>query len=165
MIGLKIEQPKDLMTQLLKQTLFDDYLCNQIEISTLTDFKISCNVNKTYLTEDEIPLRQTLEYLMWQEIKPIVLAIIKGNKSPLLLKMTLILPDKFYPLLIQHYQVTLPLESIKGLYLNITFKDSLLKITTATSLNTFIMDKSIDIAWDDYICKFFKKHLIGYELC
>ena len=52
---------------------------------------------------------------------------------------------------------------IFGLYINLTFRDGRLLLTTGTSLRTFSMDRSVDEAWDAYVARFFTLQNIELE--
>ena len=45
-----------------------------------------------------------------------------------------------------------------ALFINITFENGAIGVTTGFSQKVFALDKSLDQAWDEVVEKFFKKH-------
>ena len=54
-------------------------------------------------------------------------------------------------------------DDLTGLYLNVSFRDKRLLITTGTARKKFYMDKSLDNAWDSYVQAFLKSFGIAAE--
>ena len=55
------------------------------------------------------------------------------------------------------------LEDVRGLFLNIHFRDGILNCTTGVSLKTFTLEKSLDYVWDEMVRKYFKYQQIGAQ--
>ena len=54
-------------------------------------------------------------------------------------------------------------DCVNGLFLNIRYQDGSVTMTTASSLNTFTLDHSLDEAFEKYIVKFLTDADISYE--
>lgn len=158
MISFNITDVKLFMNKLLKETVFDEFQISNLELTSITKFTVSGNLNKKFLSSDEQEIIGDRNLVTWGEIKPIIFNIIKGNKTPTSLKIVFSLsPDKIKALF---NNVNIPSENIDGLFINILFEDHTLKCTTGTSLKLFTLDKTIENYWDTTAKKFFTKHEI-----
>lgn len=161
MISIDIVDIKLFMNNLLKEQMFDDFEVSNIEVSTLTKFNISCDINKKYLSTDEKEILGERKLVTWAEIKDIVFNIIKGNKTPTSLKIVFSLPHNKITNILSKNQLNVTADNVNGLFINILYEDNLLKCTTGTSLKIFTLDKTLENYWDDSIKKFLKKHGIA----
>jgi len=135
---------KPVMNQLLKGSAFDGFLVCGAEISVLTKIEISGILDKNYFPEEE---RANLNrnYVYWGEIKPFVLSLIKGGRTPSALKIVFSATDDGARAL--H-------ENASSLFLNLLYEENKLRFTTAISQRSFSLDKSADAAWEQYIKRF-----------
>ena len=56
-------------------------------------------------------------------------------------------------------------EDISGIFLNLTFRDGQMVLTTGVSYRTFSLDRSFDNAWDTLAARFLEHHGIDYDVC
>jgi hypothetical protein len=138
--------------------MFDEFQVSFIELNTFTKFNISCDINKKFLSSDEIEINEGRELITWSEIKDIIYYIIKGNKTPTYMKIVFTLPkDKIADMVTKNNLNTLP-NNINGLFINILYENNILKCTTGSSVNIFTLDKTLENYWDSSVKLFFKKH-------
>lgn len=163
MISLKILETKSFMEKIFLSEVFDEFLVSSADIRTITDFKITCTINQKYLNSDEIELLNNRKIVLWKEIKSQAFSIIKGNKTPLEMKIIFSLSEEKITKLLSSNETSITTENINGLFLNILYNNNELNCITGTSLNVFSMDKSLDNIWDESIKKFFKKNEIVFE--
>ena len=165
MIALQIQDIKNFMSKLLLSQTFDHFLLVEGSITTFNTFRIEGRVHKDFFSEEELEA-QTLsdrEFSLWKEVKPICLELIKGKKTPLGFKFIFQLSKENTAKLLAGSGITsLQPENISGLLLNIRFDGSTLTCITATNLNLFTMDKSLEHAWDDMIKRFLKQQEISF---
>jgi hypothetical protein len=135
---------KSVMNQLLKRTTFDQMMVRSVEIRLITTFLISGVLDKSFLDRDTLR-----KFCFWSEIKPFVLDIIKKGSKPKYIKIIFSLSDN--ETIVLH-------ENAAALFLNIIYEDDKISFTTAVSQREFIMDKTIDYVWDEYIRKFFSSN-------
>lgn len=163
MVALKIIEVKTFMEKLFRTTLFDDFEIASIEISTLTDFKISGTLNKAYYSSDELEIMGDKTLIQWSSIKDLIFHIIRGQKPPSHLKLVLSLPNDKLTQFASSYDLNMPIEKINGLFINMKYDPSGLTCTTGSSLKIFTLDKSLDQQWDLSVQKYLNKHQILFE--
>ena len=165
MIALQIQDIKNFMSKLLLSQTFDHFLLVEGSITTFNTFRIEGRVHKDFFSEEELEAQtfSDREFSLWKEVKPICLELIKGKKTPLGFKFIFQLSKENTAKLLAGSGITsLQPENISGLLLNIRFDGSSLTCITATNLNLFTMDKSLEHAWDDMIKRFLKQQEISF---
>ncbi len=165
MIALQIQDIKIFMNKLLLAQTFDNFLLVEGNITTYNTFRIEGRVHKDFYTEDEIEEKglENREFSLWKEVKPFCLELIKGKKTPLGFKFTFQLSKENTAKLLASAGITslLP-ENVSGLLLNIRYDNGSLNVITATNLNLFTLDKSLEHAWDDMVKRFLKQQEISF---
>lgn len=134
---------KIFMNKLLKGNEFDSFEVRKIELETISKFSIEGKINKDYLPEDE-----KREFCTWQELKPYIFQIVKGNKKPKNMKIIFSLSKNIIDQLS---------DNASAMFLNVNFEDNKIICTTGTSQKNFSLDNTVDIIWEEYINKFIKQ--------
>lgn len=134
---------KIFMNKLLKGNEFDSFEVRKIELETISKFSIEGKINKNYLPEDE-----KREFCTWQELKPYIFQIVKGNKKPKNMKIIFSLSKNIIDQLS---------DNASAMFLNVNFEDNKIICTTGTSQKNFSLDNTVDIIWEEYINKFIKQ--------
>jgi hypothetical protein len=163
MIALKLNEVKQFMEKLLIQTVFDEFLLSDFTMNTFSRFQINGRLNHEYFSTSEVEEMGERTYAKWKEIKPFALSVVKGNKAPLSFHITLMLSKKQILQVLQTSGVTMNPEEISGLYFHIKYESTNLNIITGTGVKTFVLDKTLENAWDEQVKEFIKKHEIPYE--
>lgn len=163
MISFHIKEIKPFMAKLLMGATFDHLVLKSMEIQTFTDFIITGNFNESYFTKEELDERAGSRFISWSEVKQIAYSIIKGNKTPLLLKLVLQLPPSEAFKLVKISGIGLKEEEVGGLYMNIRFEKGELHIITGVAIKAFTMDKSLEQAWDESVRHFLVNQGINFE--
>jgi hypothetical protein len=153
MVALNIIEIKKLMGSLLKGTVFDDFEVRNVEVQTFTKFRIDGILNKSFFSTDEQELYER-NYVTWKEVKPFVLQIIKGNRTPTLLKIVFSL---------SHQETIKFSKDLSALFINLTFENNKMLCTTGSASKIFSLDKSIDYEWDRFVEQFFKQNGVFVE--
>lgn len=164
MIALQIADIKTFMNKLLLGASFDSFLLLEGSITTFNTFHIDGTLQKEYYNREEQELLEGRALSRWSEVKPFCLELIKGKKTPLAFHLTLQLSPSNTEKLLAQSGVPIPAEQVRGLLLNLRFDGQKLRCTTGTSMATFLMDKSLDHAWDDMVQRFFRQQAIPYEI-
>lgn len=151
MIAVEISNVKDFMNKLLGSESFDSFYLEEATIVTFNTFVIDGHTVSTYyegtdVNDTEMPT--PAPYSTWKQMRPILFSLIKGNRSPISIKMTLHAGDNYLNRLKQKPEVAPHANDIKALAVNIRFENNTLKCITGTSYHTFVMDKTIDNIWD-----------------
>lgn len=140
---------KTCMTELLLRDTFDSFSFIEGEITTCCKFKIDGYLCKDFFEEE--PQR---EYAMWRELRKYCLSVIRGKRTPLEFKLIFSLSQDGILSFIREQNLDFQPDTIQGLYLNFRYDGSSLTCTTGTSLKIFIIDKSLEQAWDKWAQKF-----------
>lgn len=161
---------KIFMSKLLQQNTFDTFEVRNISIETIVKYEILGNINPEYLIglennneNDKIldnksnQKSQERFFIKWEEIKPIISNIIKGNKKPKSMKIVLSLDDK---------SITTLCDNANALFLNINYSgnNNTLICNTGISQKTFSLDKREEAIWEEVVINFFKQNNINIEI-
>lgn len=163
MISLNVTEVKPFMAKLLMNSTFDQFLLREMELATFTNFTISGQLNEDFFTEDELDNRKEKKFILWSDVRQAAFSMIKGNKTPLSLKIVFQLPSDLCEQLLQQLGGRFKPEDIGGLYLNIRFEKGELHIITGTAIKTFTLDKTLEQEWDLEVKNILKRNGIGFE--
>lgn len=165
MIALQIQDIKNFMSKLLLSQTFDNFLLVEGSITTYNTFRIDGRIHKDFFTEEEIEERglDNRDFSLWKETKPFCLELIKGKKTPLGFKFIFQLSRENTAKLLTTSGITsIQPENVSGLLLNVRYDNGALNLITATNLNLFTLDKSLEHAWDDMVKRFLKQQEISF---
>jgi hypothetical protein len=90
--------------------------------------------------------------------------MIKGSKTPLSMKIILMLSKAGTNQLLTKYNLPLSDENINGLFLNIYYDGTNLSCTTGVSYRTFTLDKRLETVFEESIQTFLRSAGIAYTL-
>lgn len=165
MLALKIIDVKDFMNQLLIGETFDHFQMIEASITTFNTFSIDGTLKRDFFDSD---IHKMLDqsgrvYALWKETKPYCFQMIRGKRTPLHFKIIFSLSRKQITTLFGDVTTTFDSGQIKGLFLNLQYKNKELYCTTGVSLTTFLPDKTPEHLWDSSVLNFFKQHQIAIE--
>lgn len=165
MIALKITNVKQFMGKLLASEAFDAFLTEEASISTYNTFLIDGHQNRDFYTNEEWEDKEIRPYdfTEWKQLRTICYSLIKGKKTPSAFKFILHLIPDYVPSILKSEDTAVTPQQIKALVLTIKYDGTSLTLITGTAFHTFIMDKSVDILWDNAVKKFLDKREISYE--
>lgn len=166
MFVFEVEHPgiKNAMNYLLKENTFDFFEVRGVEIITLTKFEISGILDKDPagheagtegkasegLERDQNQKTLRRNYCTWEELRPYVFNIVKGNRKPRCIKVIFSYPAH----LTESFH-----ENASALFLNMIYENDGIIFTTATSQRNFTMERKMDDMWEDYIRTLINRHL------
>ncbi len=165
MLQLRITDKKDFMRQLLTSTIFDSFDLVEATIACANTYTIDGRTNLTFFDQQDLQDNPSLgqEFRSWESQKPICFSLIKGKKTPLHFKFVMYL-TKSEMLSCLSTENNLPIQNdIKAFVLTIKFDGTAVYLTTATSYNTFTLDKSLEKVWDKFLLQLLFKHSVSYE--
>ena len=146
MISGIVENKKQFMALLLKDSVFDKFLVRSISLRTSVAYEIDCALDKNWFDSDDA---ENLEkYAHWSAMRPVVFSLIKGKRLPGYMKIVL----SAAPSAAEKIH-----KNAAALFINIIFENNILYITTGCSQKVFSLDKSLDQTWDETASRFFKK--------
>lgn len=159
MTFLSINDTAAFMNKLLVKDSFDDFETVSITLSTFADYTINGRINKNFFDDEHNP---EAEYSDWGTFKPTCYNLIKGRRTPLKLHIVMKAPS---PLLYSILKAQDYPEPYTGLsfFFNIKYEGNRLSIITATSSNTFLLDKSYESIWDRYVPELLTQNNIEFE--
>lgn len=163
MVALKIEDIKAFTGSLFVGEMFDEFLVREATVVTFNTFTINGHIRQGYYTERELEENQIEDLSSWKVIRPICYSLIKGKKLPGSFQITLQLSPASVEQFLKHSQLDLTIDQISGIYINIRYEDGTLYCVSGTSLNVFILDKSIDIEWDEALKLFLRQKKIAFS--
>lgn len=152
-----IAEVKQFMAKLLTQNTFDDFILREMELSTFMNYSINGKLNEGFFTGEELKERGLLRYALWSEVRNIAYAMIKGNKTPLSMKIVFQLPQDRTDILIGQSGGRIKPEEVGGLYMNVRFENNELHIITGTAIKTFTLDKTLEQEWDKEVARILKE--------
>jgi hypothetical protein len=128
---------KDFMGRLLREDLFDSFAVRSVDLTLTTRISIS-----GALEGDDAAKPNA--HASWGDLRPLVYDLVKRGTKPKLLKII--------------FSYAVPVEihaNAAALFLNLTYENDGVVFTTATAQRDFIMEKSLDAAWDEWVRGFF----------
>jgi len=165
MKSYKITELKSFMSKLLGSSAFDGFLLAEASISTYNTFVIDGHINKEFFTGDinDDGILPSYEFSMWQDMRSLCFDLIKGKRTPVGFKLVLHLKPELADTLLKEGNAAVSLSDLKAFVLNIKYDGSELSCITATAYHTFILDKTPDQIWDEYMARFFNENSINFE--
>lgn len=164
MVGLKIDDVRQFTSKLLVGDTFDDFLVREAEINTFNTFSINGHVRQGYYTREELGENRIGTLSSWAVLKPICFSLIKGKKLPGSFQIVLQAAPGQVEQFLSRGQLTVTMDQIKGLYVNIKYEDGKIMCVTGTSIGFFTLDKSLDTEWDEAVECFFKRQGIVFQV-
>lgn len=166
MLALKIIDIKDFMNQLLIGTTFDQFQMVEASITTFNTFSIEGTLRRDFFDSDTCDIldQNHRDYSLWKEVKPYCFSVIRGKRTPLSFKIIFQLTGRQTLSVFRNTGSSFSPELIKGLFLNLQYRNKELFCTTGVSLRTFLPDKTPEQIWDASVLNFFKSHGILYEM-
>ena len=111
-------------------------------------------------TDEQENLKE--KYIYWGELKPVVFGLIKGKHTPLAFSFTLLLPKNDTAKLLARRQVNVG-EDAPSLFLQIRFEHGTGHAVTGTARNTFTLDKTLEVVWDEEVKQLFQAMELAVE--
>lgn len=163
MISFMIEETKECMQKLLKEEIFDDFLCTQFEMVGLFKVNIDGQIRPEFLSSDEKEMTGDRAFVHWKDLKVSIYDMIKGHRAPTSMKIVFSLNEKAKNATLERINYSSP-KDINSFTFTFTYESKKIKVITGTNYANFTMDKNAEQYFDDSMLKFFKKHEIAVML-
>ena len=165
MTALEIKITKNFMNALLVSEKFDAFLVEDASVTTFNTFEIDGHIVKDFYTSEEIEAAGGAlpVFSQWKDIRPICFQLIKGKKTPVSFKVVLHASPELTAQIAQNPECGVDASLIRSLGLNIRYDKGRVTCVTGTAFTTFIMDKSVDALWDQYIRSFLAEAGLDFE--
>ena len=155
MRSFEAENAKAYLNGLFTEERYDSFYMYEARIKAALDYYISGKKNDGYEDTEDGEEGDREEYVIWKDIKQTVLMLMKGDRLPISLKLVLMFHRDNIKRLCEMNNLPVDEQEIGGLFMNLTFEQERLVITTGTSLKVFTMDKTLEKLWDDTVEKFY----------
>lgn len=165
MIALKLTDTKAFMNQLLCSDTFDHFLLPEASIIKDAAFTIDGHINPSFYSNEELEEAglSGLSVLPYSKLRPVCYQLIRGRHTPVSFKFVLMLsPQNTANVLARSDSSYLP-SDIGGIFLNISFQNGQLNLTTGISYAIFSTDRTLEHEWDLLLKKFLTRHAVSYE--
>lgn len=165
MLGLQILSTKLFMNQLLTEDSFSSFLLESASVTTFNTFSIDGRIHPEFYNKEDDTYDEKTKYSFskYMDLQEYLFQIIKGSRTPLQIKMTLLLMPEATEKLLTANDCTVSPAQIAGFVLNIKYDGTKIFLTTAISYSGFTMDKSAEPIWDNAVKKFLSSKEIPYE--
>ena len=162
MVMIEIENIKKFMAGFLGGNLFDDFLMSEGKLSMNISYEFDGKILKEfydteewkemkqypYVTWEEEKEMKQYPYVTWEEEKEKIFSLVKGKKTPLSFQFVMMLKPDLSPEFLAKYNLAVREDEIAGLFINILYDRQGLKCTSGVSRKTFVLDKTLEEAWD-----------------
>jgi hypothetical protein len=161
-----VKDQKHFMNQLLKSQLFDHFLLIEASIRGAITYQVDGHINREFFDSEE--LQETTvpgsDYLPFSHFRPICYELIRGKHTPLYMKLVFLLSPENAARTLAASDSQLTPADVSGIFLNLTFRDGNLILTTGVSYRTFTLDHSFDASWDALAARFLTGHGIDFDI-
>ena len=159
MVMIEIENIKKFMAGFLGGNLFDDFLMCEGKLSMNIAYEFDGKILKEFYDTEEWEEMKTYPYVMWQEEKEKIFSLVKGKKTPLSFQFVMMLKLDLVSDILAKYNLAIREDEVAGLFINILYDRQGLKCTAGVSRKTFVLDKTLEEAWDQEVKERFLEFL------
>lgn len=165
MVCLKIKNTREFMQKFLMTETFADFLLSEARIDTFVRYDIDGHVRKDFYTKEEQELQEFREYGAWEALRPQVLQLVKGKRTPLFMKLVLVYtPEKARACLAEEEQAAESANFVKYLLCTVKYENGAITLTGGISYQGFTMDKNPEKCWDRRLCLLAEQMGLEYEI-
>ena len=165
MVCLKIKSTKEFMQKFLMSGAFADFLLVEAKIDTFVSYTIDGYVRRDFYTKEEQELQEFAEFASWELVRPQVVQLIKGKRTPLLMKVVLACVKEKAKACLEREEETAGSESfVKYLLCTVKYENGVITLTGGISYQGFTMDKSPEKCWDRALCRLMEEKGLEYEM-
>lgn len=162
MLSIQIPDVKEFMNHLLIQDTFHPFYLWEASVKTSIYYHIDGHLNEEFFSSDELEALPQTDYISWANAKPQMFSLIKGSKTPLYMKIILMLSKANVEHILTKYNLPLSRENINGLFFNIHYDGKMIRCTTGVSYNTFVMDKRLEQIFEENMLSWLNHYKIAY---
>ena len=165
MVCLKIKNTKALMQKFLMTGDFADFLLVEAQVDTFVSYVIDGRVRREFYTREEQKQQELSEFAAWESMRPQVLQIVKGKRTPLFMKLVLACMPQKAKACLKAVEGQGDSESfVKYLLCTVKYESGVITLTGGISYQGFTMDKSPEKCWDRELCGLLEEMGLAYEI-
>ena len=138
---------------------------SEASVAKEATFSIDGRINASFYTKEELDEQNLSDakILPYAKLRPICYQLIRGSHTPVSFKFILMLSPQNTANTLLHSESGFTESDIKGIFLNLTFQNGQLLLTTGISYASFSMDHTLDQEWDLLVKKFLNKYAVAFE--
>ena len=165
MTALQLTDIKIFMNQFLRSEIFDHFLMPEAVITQDISVTIDGHLKRDYFSREELEEEALTvgNALPYARTRPTVYQLIRGKKTPSYFKFVLMLSPENMEKTLSVSDSGLTANDVAGMFLNITYQNGSLTLSTGISYKTFTTDQTLNHEWDKMIQKFLAKHGIAWD--
>ena len=165
MVCLKIKNTKEFMQKFLMTETFADFLLAEARIDTFVRYDIDGRVRKDFYAKEEQELQIFHEYAAWETVRPQVVQLVKGKRTPLFMKLALVYSPVKAQACLAGEGLTAESENfVKYLFCTVKYENGVITLTGGISYQGFTMDKNPEKCWDHALCLLVERMGLEYEI-
>lgn len=165
MVCLKIKNTKEFMQKFLMTEAFADFLLTEAKIDTSVSYNIDGRIRKEFYTKEEQETQKFHEYAAWESVRPQIVQMVKGKRTPLLMRLVLAYaPEKAKACLEREEQTAGSESFVRYLLCTVKYENGLITLTGGISYQGFTMDKNPEKCWDHTLCLLADQMGLEYEI-
>lgn len=165
MVCLKIKNTKEFMQKFLMTNAFEDFLLVEAKVDTFVSYSIDGHVKRDFYTKEERESQESQEFAAWESLRPQVLQIVKGKRTPLLMKLVLACKTEKARACLEAEDRQAGSENfVKYLLCTLKYEDGVITLTGGISYQGFTMDKNPEKCWDRALCRLMDGMGLEYEI-
>lgn len=163
MVSYSVSNVKRCMSELLTKSTFDFFLLREAIIKTYATFSIDGHRHDDFYSIDELESMDLEEEVMTFDcFREKCFDLIKGNKLPLAFSFIFETPKRVVNQIIEANEISYDASKV-SLVCNFRYVDGELTIITAVDMKEFLLDKSLEKAFDKWIYDFLNSNGIELE--
>lgn len=166
MQSIHILDIKPFMQLLFQTEQLNEYEFVSADIRTDMTYSLDGHINRSFFSEEELIQHSLTQrsYLTWSIAREKVFTLIKGKRTPSLLKIVLRASVPETDSLISSTNSSLNSNDIDGIFLNIIFQENKLNVICGISYKIFTMDKELESEFSTKIITLLKSNSITCEI-
>lgn len=166
MQSIHILDIKPFMQLLFQTEQLNEYEFVSADIRTDMTYSLDGHINRSFFSEEELIQHSLTQrsYLTWSIAREKVFTLIKGKRTPSLLKIVLRASVPETENLISSTNSSLNSNDIDGIFLNIIFQENKLNVICGISYKIFTMDKELESEFSTKIITLLKSNSITCEI-
>ncbi len=166
MQSIHILDIKPFMQLLFQTEQLNEYEFVSADIRTDMTYSLDGHINRSFFSEEELIQHSLTQrsYLTWSIAREKVFTLIKGKRTPSLLKIVLRASVPETENLISSTNSSLNSNDIDGIFLNIIFQENKLNVICGISYKIFTMDKELESEFSAKIITLLKSSSITCEI-
>ncbi len=166
MQSIHILDIKPFMQLLFQTEQLNEYEFVSADIRTDMTYSLDGHINRSFFSDEELALHTLTQrsYLTWSIAREKIFTLIKGKRTPSLLKIVLRASAQETEKLIASTNSSLNSKDIDGIFVNIIFQENKLNVICGISYTIFTMDKELESEFSSNIVTFLKSNSITCEI-